>query len=163
MKDIEYILGRPVLWTQREGQTALTDASLAYWRGRLAELRATRKPPEGYVVRLAILGSPQEGAAYEPFAPDGWSQDSAYLTSLNGIGLLIIQGIHTTPANAIQFVEATRNDLRATSVWPPLQRTVTVGPTTVPLDHSYLWRDEHSFHPESGLGGGWRIRVPRGT
>ena len=163
LKDIEYVLGRPVLWTQQEGRSALTESSLTYWRGNLAQLRATGRPPRGYVVRLAIIGSPNDALTFEPFTPEGWRQEHAFLTSHNSIGLLIVQSILTNRENAAEFVRSTRTESRATLIWPPLQKMVTVGARTVPLNHSHLWRDEQNFHPESGWGGGWRIRVPRGT
>lgn len=162
LKDIEYILGRPTLWTQ-QGQTTHTDRSLAFWRGQLTELRVTRRPPSGYVLRLATTGSPTEATPFQSFAPEGWRQEHAGLSSLNGIGLLVIESLRTTRANAARFIEHTRHDTRATLIWPLLQKTATIGTRTVPLNHTELWRAEHNFHPDSGWGGGWRIRVPHGT
>src|SRR3546814_4482783 len=54
LKDIEYILGRPYLLTD-DGRIPFSESNLAYWRKQLTDLRATRKPPRGYVLRLAIL------------------------------------------------------------------------------------------------------------
>ncbi len=163
LKDVEYILGRPNLWTQQEGQTTLTDRSRTHWQEQLAELRATRRPPRGYLLRLATIGSASEGGPFTSFIPDGWRQDHADLTTFNGVGLLVIESIRTTRENAARFIECTRRDTRVTLVWPRLRTRATIGVTTVPLDHVNLWCAEHAFHPESGWGGGWRIRVPRGT
>lgn len=163
LKDIEYILGRPHLWTQQEGRTALSERSRAFWRGELASLRATRRPPRGYVLRLATIGSPAEGTPYQPFTPEGWRQQHAGLTSFNGVGLLVIESMRTSQENAARFIECTRHDTRAALVWPRLQRTATVPNRTVPLNHTKRWRAEHNFHPDSGWGGGWQIRVPHGS
>lgn len=162
LKEIEYVLGRPVLLTQ-QGQVSHTDHSLAYWRRQLSALRGTRRPPSGYVVRLALVGSPTDAASYRSFTPHGWRQEHAALSALNGIGLLLIESLRTTSANADRFLEHTRRDQRATQVWPLPRRSALIGTHRVPLNHIELWRRDHQFHPDSGLGGGWRIRVPRGA
>jgi hypothetical protein len=162
LKDIEYVLGRNVLWTT-QGQAGHTPRSLAHWRGQLASLRRERRPPRGYIVRLATIGSPSDGTPYRPLTPDGWRQEHAHLVALNGVGLLLIESRLTTRENAAEFIRATRTDTRATLVWPALRTDVTVGSTTVPLHHAERWRQELNFHPNSGWGGGWRIRVPHQT
>jgi hypothetical protein len=163
LKDIEYILARPHLWTQQEGRTTLSDRSRSYWRGQLADLRAKRRPPRGYVLRLATVGSPADPGSYRRFAPYGWRPAHARLSSLNPVGLLIVESMRTSLENAARFVEGTRHDTRAILVWPAYRRAAEVGAKTVPLNHSHMWRDEHEFNQESGLGGGWQIRVPAGT
>lgn len=161
LKDIEYILGRDHLWTQQEGETTLTNRSRTHWQAQLSELRASRRPPTGYIVRLATLGPVVEDAHYRRFLPDGWRPDHAQLSTFNGVGLLVIESVLTTPENAAVFIECTRRDSRANVVWPRQHPNLRIGVRTVPLNHNDRWRDEHQFHPGSAWGGGWRVRVPR--
>lgn len=159
LKDIEYMLGRDTLWTQQEGETTLSDGSRLCWRGELAKLRSTRTPPPGYVLRLAVLGGASDEAC-QRFLPLGWRQEHARLTSNNGVGLLVIESMVTSEENASRFVESTRDDDRATVVWPRIADSAAVGTRPVPINHFYKWRAEFNFHPGSAWGGGWKIRIP---
>lgn len=162
LKDIEYVLGRPCLLTD-DGRVPFTDSNIAYWRGQLAELRATRTPPAGYVLRLALIGPVEHTSSPRPLLPSGWGREHAVMTSLNSVGLLILESLRTDTQNAGSFYAHTRPDTRATLVWPPVREEVTVGAHRIPVNHVRHWHKEHEFRPESGLGGGWRIRVARDT
>lgn len=162
LKDIECVLGRPTLWTL-QGQVTHTDQSLAFWRGELAKLRATGRPPRGYVARLAVVCTTGNGS-FQSFVPTGWRREQhVHLAALNQVGLLLIESLVTTRANAARFVELTRHDSRATVVWPHLRRTARIGTKKVPLNHVELWRAEHRLDGQTGWGGGWRIPIPPST
>lgn len=157
LKTIEYVLGRDVLWTA-QGRTTHTARSLALWRGELENLRRDRRPPRGYLLRLATIGSPTSDLPYRSFTPEGWGQQHADLTGLDGVGLLMFETRRTNRENAAKFIQVTRADSRASLVWPLLRQTVTIGATTVPLNHADQWRTELNFHPDSGWGG--RVAYP---
>ncbi|HEY9565975.1 MAG TPA: hypothetical protein VIR30_19590 [Nocardioides sp.] len=160
LKDIEYILGRPYLLTD-DGRIPFSESNLAYWRKQLTDLRATRKPPRGYVLRLAILGAADETSPYRRFLPNGWGRKHASMTSINAVGLLVLESLRVDAHNAAAFNLHTRHDSRATLIWPGLRKEATIGDRRVPLNHASRWRGEHAFHPQSGWGGGWQIRVGR--
>ena len=160
LKDIEYILGRPYLLTD-DGQVPFTDSNIAYWRSQLTELRATRTPPPGYVLRLALIGPAADTSPHRPLLPSGWGREHAVMTSLNSVGLLMLESLRTDAHNAGSFDAHTRHDTRATLVWPSVRDEVTIGARRIPVNHIRYWHNEHHFRPQSGLGGGWRIRVAR--
>lgn len=159
LKDIEYILGRPEVWTP-DGPKPHTEKGLAFWRKELDTLRSTRRPPRGYVVRLATIGPASDTTQYLPFAPHGWGREHADPNGINSVGLLVIETFRTTRKNAAEFIEHTLHDNRVSLVWPLLKQAVTIGSRKVPLNHVDQWREDHNFYPGSGWGGGWRIPVP---
>lgn len=85
------------------------------------------------------------------------------MTSLNSVGHLILESLRVDTHNAGAFNSLTRHDNRATPTWPPARKEATNGTRRLPLNHVGNWHGEHPFHPESGWGGGWRIRVARTT
>lgn len=163
LKDIEQVLGRPQIWT-RDGPEPHTARNTARWRSELATLRKTRHPPDGYVARCAVIGSATNLVPYRSFTPEGWRHGThAWFTGLFEVGRLVIESVLTSPENAAKFVQLTRDDARAVVLWPLPKSSVAVGASTVPMNHAQQWKAEHAFHPESGWGGGWRIRVPHGS
>src|SRR3546814_13260783 len=83
------------------------------------------------------------------------------MTSINAVGLLVLESLRVDAHNAAAFNLHTRHDSRATPIWPGLRKEATIGDRRVPLNHASRWRREHAFHPQSGRGGGRQIRVGR--
>lgn len=155
MKDYEFAMARDVFFTA-DGPVVASPRERERYRPSLVRLMMDGVPDPNTSVRIGTVGfttSPD----LTPFIPRDWDREWIFMSSLNPIGLLVVEGVEGGGSTDIaDFIAHTASDDRLTRIWPPLAHDVTIRPTLGAPDADRL-RDELGHRRDNIVGGGFRL------
>ena len=122
LKDIEYVLMRDVTYRHGSAVGPMTSAELHQFRGYLEVLRRTLAPPDGYVVRVGVIGHSADPLTLandeQPFIRPDFLEVYSGITSFNHLGRAVFQTTLTGPRASKQLADDVLADNRTALMWP---------------------------------------------